>query len=318
MKFNLANVTNGLTRKVVFNVKKASPELFIAAGIVGGITSAVLACKATLKLDEVLEEHKATMKKVHDTEEEAKKDPELAKKYSEEDVKHDTTVVYVKTAFKVARLYAPSVILGAVSIGCVLKSHSIMKTRNLALGAALTTLDKKFKNYREGVIERFGEDIDNELRCGIREKEVEVEKTDEKGKVRKEKTTIKVADPDKNGSPYMRYFSRSNPYWDGGSTNYVKMFLKNIQNTANDRLKASRAGFITLNEVYEMLGFTPDGTGMVVGWRYDPRDKSIDSYIEFDVKEICVMNEHGEYENAFSIDFNVDGQIFDKVKAIRG
>ena len=316
MKFNLTNVTNGLTRKVMFNVKKKSPEIFIVAGIVGGITSAVLACKATLKLDEILEEHKETMTKVHKKEEQAKTDPEV--KFDEADVQRTTTAVYIKTAFKVARLYAPSVALGAVSIGCVLKSHSIMKTRNLALGAALTTLDKKFKNYREGVIERFGEDIDNELRCGIREKEVEVEKTDEKGKVKKEKTTIKVADPDKNGSPYMRYFSRSNPYWDGGSTNYVKMFLKNIQNTANDRLKASRAGFITLNEVYEMLGFTPDGTGMVVGWRYDPRDKSIDSYIEFDVKEICVMNEHGEYENAFAIDFNVDGQIFDKVKAIRG
>lgn len=44
--------------KFGLKVRKASPEILIVAGAVGVVASAVMACKATLKLDEVLEEPK--------------------------------------------------------------------------------------------------------------------------------------------------------------------------------------------------------------------------------------------------------------------
>ena len=50
---------NKVTRKMYrigFKVQKHSPEILMGAGIVGAVTSAVMACKATLKLDDVLAE----------------------------------------------------------------------------------------------------------------------------------------------------------------------------------------------------------------------------------------------------------------------
>ena len=43
--------------------KKYSPEIFVGAGIVGVVVSAVMACKATTKIDDVLAEQKANIEK---------------------------------------------------------------------------------------------------------------------------------------------------------------------------------------------------------------------------------------------------------------
>lgn len=305
MKANeIMSKASGALNKIGFGLKKRSPEILVAVGVVGTVVSAVMACKATTKIDTILDETKEQLDKIH----EYAGNPDVAEKYNAEDAKKDTAIVYAQTGVKLAKLYAPAVGLGILSISSILASNNILRKRNMAISAALAAATQDFKDYRNRVIERFGKEVDHQLRYNIKAEEIEETVTDEKGKEKKVKKSIEVADP--NASGYVKYFTRSNPYWEEDSS-YVEMFLRSQQNYANDKLKAT--GHLTLNDVYNMLGFHDSKAGMVVGWIYDLDHPNGDNYVEFDVKKVNLPNEQGGYEEAYAIDFNVDGNIYNEM-----
>lgn len=305
MKANeVMNKVSGTFNKVGFGLKKHSPEILVAAGVVGTVASAVMACKATTKLERILDETKEQLDKIH----EYSDDPDMAEKYNVDDAKKDTVVVYAHTGVKLAKLYAPAVGLGVLSLSSILASNSILRKRNMAISAAFAVATQEFKEYRDRVVERFGKEVDHQLRYNIKAAEIEETITDDKGKEKKVKKTIEVADS--NTSGYVKYFTRSNPFWED-NPEYVEMFLRSQQNYANDKLRADK--HLTLNKVYDMLGFHENKAGMVVGWIYDLDHPNGDNYVEFDVKKVHLPNEQGGYEEAYAIDFNVDGNIYDKM-----
>lgn len=305
MKANeIMSKASGALNKIGFGLKKRSPEILVAVGVVGTVVSAVMACKATTKIDTILDETKEQLDKIH----EYAGNPDVAEKYNAEDAKKDTAIVYAQAGVKLAKLYAPAVGLGILSISSILASNNILRKRNMAISAALAAATQDFKDYRNRVIERFGKEVDHQLRYNIKAEEIEETVTDEKGKEKKVKKSIEVADP--NASGYVKYFTRSNPYWEEDSS-YVEMFLRSQQNYANDKLKAT--GHLTLNDVYDMLGFHDSKAGMVVGWIYDLDHPNGDNYVEFDVKKVNLPNEQGGYEEAYAIDFNVDGNIYNEM-----
>lgn len=305
MKANeIMSKASGALNKIGFGLKKRSPEILVAVGVVGTVVSAVMACKATTKINTILDETKEQLDKIH----EYAGNPDVAEKYNAEDAKKDTAIVYAQTGVKLAKLYAPAVGLGILSISSILASNNILRKRNMAISAALAAATQDFKDYRNRVIERFGKEVDHQLRYNIKAEEIEETVTDEKGKEKKVKKSIEVADL--NASGYVKYFTRSNPYWEEDSS-YVEMFLRSQQNYANDKLKAT--GHLTLNDVYDMLGFHDSKAGMVVGWIYDLDHPNGDNYVEFDVKKVNLPNEQGGYEEAYAIDFNVDGNIYNEM-----
>ena len=306
MKANeIMSKASGALNKIGFGLKKRSPEILVAAGVVGTVVSAVMACKATTKIGTILDETKEQLDQIH----EYTGTPDTEKKqYSVEDSKRDMAIVYAQAGVKLAKLYAPSVGLGILSISSILASNNILRKRNAALAAAYAVVDRSFKEYRDRVVERFGKEVDHQLRYNIKAPEVEETITDEKGKEKKVKKNVEVADP--NASGYVKYFTRSNPYWEDDSS-YVEMFLRAQQNYANDKLKADK--HLTLNAVYDMLGFKENKAGMVVGWIYDLDHPNGDNYVEFDVKKVLLPNEQGGYEEAYAIDFNVDGNIYNEM-----
>ena len=305
MKANeIMSKASGALNKIGFGLKKRSPEILVAVGVVGTVVSAVMACKATTKINTILDETKEQLDKIH----EYAGIPDVAEKYNAEDAKKDTAIVYAQAGVKLAKLYAPAVGLGILSISSILASNNILRKRNMAISAALAAATQDFKDYRNRVIERFGKEVDHQLRYNIKAEEIEETVTDEKGKEKKVKKSIEVADP--NASGYVKYFTRSNPYWEEDSS-YVEMFLRSQQNYANDKLKAT--GHLTLNDVYDMLGFHDSKAGMVVGWIYDLDHPNGDNYVEFDVKKVNLPNEQGGYEEAYAIDFNVDGNIYNEM-----
>ena len=305
MKANeIMSKASGALNKIGFGLKKRSPEILVAVGVVGTVVSAVMACKATTKINTILDETKEQLGKIH----EYAGNPDAAEKYNAEDAKKDTAIVYAQTGVKLAKLYAPAVGLGILSISSILASNNILRKRNMAISAALAAATQDFKDYRNRVIERFGKEVDHQLRYNIKAEEIEETVTDEKGKEKKVKKSIEVADL--NASGYVKYFTRSNPYWEEDSS-YVEMFLRSQQNYANDKLKAT--GHLTLNDVYDMLGFHDSKAGMVVGWIYDLDHPNGDNYVEFDVKKVNLPNEQGGYEEAYAIDFNVDGNIYNEM-----
>ncbi len=305
MKANeIMSKASGALNKIGFGLKKRSPEILVAVGVVGTVVSAVMACKATTKIDSILDETKEQLDKIH----EYAGNQDVAEKYTAEDAKKDTAIVYAQAGVKLAKLYAPAVGLGILSISSILASNNILRKRNMAISAALAAATQDFKDYRNRVIERFGKEVDYQLRHNIKAVEIEETVTDEKGKEKKVKKSIEVADP--NASGYVKYFTRSNPYWEEDSS-YVEMFLRSQQNYANDKLRAT--GHLTLNDVYDMLGFHDSKAGMVVGWIYDLDHPNGDNYVEFDVKKVNLPNEQGGYEEAYAIDFNVDGNIYNEM-----
>lgn len=289
-------------------LRKHSPEILLAAGVVGVVTSGVMACKATLKVEEIIDDAKNKIDMIHTV----SADPDMNEKYSEEDSKKDLAIVYTQTAVKLVKLYGPSVALGVVSLGCMIGSNRILNKRNVALAAAYTAVDKSFKEYRGRVIERFGKQLDKELKYGIKAQEVEEVSVDEKGKETTQKTTLEVMDPNAY-SPYSIVFDDGNTGWDP-DPELTKYFLIQQQNWANDRLKAK--GHLFLNEVYDMLGAKRTKAGAQVGWVYDEKNPTGDNYVDFGIFDIYNPKSRdfvNGYEKVIVLDFNVDGVILDLI-----
>ena len=293
-------------KKVELKAIKHSPEILAGVGVVGVVGSLVMACKATTKLSDILEESKEQLDKIK----EVAADPVYEEKYSQDDAKKDTTITYVQTAMKVTKLYAPSVILCASSLGCLLASNNILKKRNAALSAAYMTVDKSFKEYRKRVADRFGEEVEKEIRYNIKAEEV-VTSVDENGNAVTE--TVKVMDgtDDPNSySDYARFFDESCAAWQNDAE-YNLTFLKAQQQYANDLLKAR--GRLFLNEVYRMLGIDETKAGQVVGWVYNPDNPTGDNFVDFGIYNMQrerVRAFVNGYEPNILLDFNVDGVIW--------
>lgn len=311
MKTN--EIMNNITRKfhkIGFQFKKHSPEILVVAGVVGGVTSAVMACKATTKAGDIIEDTKSQLDIIH----KGMEDGNIhGVKYTKEDGTKDLTIVYTQTAVKFIKLYGPAVALGTVSIVSILAGHNITRKRNLALAAAYTTIDNSFKQYRNRVIERFGEELDRELRYDIKAKEVEETVVNEDGTESTVKTTMNIIDPN-TISDYSRIFDECNTSW-SKSPEHNLVFLKQQQNYANDLLKSR--GHLFLNEVYDMLGFPRTQAGQIVGWVYDEVNPIGDNFVDFGIYNLDSERARAfvnGYERSILLDFNVDGNVWKLMK----
>lgn len=295
-----------VTGRTGLKVKAASPEILLVVGVVGVVASTVLACRATLKVEEVLDHHKEKMDKVHECWEKVQEGEISLDEYSENDHKKDTVMVYAQTSLDFIKIYGPAVALGTLSIFAIVSSHGIMKQRNVALMAAYQAVEKGFAAYRRRVVAEFGEEKDYMFKNGLTKETVTEEETDEKGKVKKVKKDKLVTDP--NGlSMYARFFDESSPNWHK-NPDYNHMFLKLAQSYWNNTLQIR--GHVFLNEVYEYLGIPHSEAGAVVGWMLgSDGDQFIDlGFMDGDrPKARDFVN---GYENSILLDFNVNGVIY--------
>ena len=310
-KFSFVRGFKGAFGRFGFKVKKRSPEILVAVGTGCVIAGTVLACRATLKVKDVVEESKSELEEIKN----AAENPELAEKYTEEDRKKDTALVHIQTGIKIVKLYLPSVIVGSFGIGCFFKSNDILKKRNVALAAAYATVDRSFKEYRERVKERFGEEVDRQLKYNIKAEEVKEQVVDENGKKKTVKKKLEVIDPNdpNTWSEYAKFFDAASPFWEK-DPELSLYYLKSQQAKWNNVLHVR--GYVFLNEVYDSLGIPKTKAGQVVGWRLDEKDTTIDNYIDFGIYQINKSANRdfvNGYEPVILLDFNVDGPIWEKV-----
>lgn len=307
MKF--INDVSRFSRKVGFKLKKRSPEVLVVAGVVGVVTSGVMACRATTKASAIMDQTKSDITDVHHLLEHPEQYTET---YTQEDSKKDLTIIYAQTGLKLAKLYAPAVILGALSITSIVASNNILRKRNVALAAAYATVDKGFKEYRGRVVERFGKQLDRELRFNIKSKEIEETIIDEKGKEKTVNQIVNTVDPS-DISGYARFFDECCAGW-SRDAEYNLMLLNQQQNYANELLKTK--GYLFLNDVYESLGMPRTKAGQVVGWIYDERTPNGDNFVDFGIYNIhndrAIDFVNGR-EKSILLDFNVDGVILDRI-----
>ncbi|MCX7817553.1 MAG: DUF6353 family protein [Syntrophales bacterium] len=284
-------------------LRKHSPEILMGVGVIGVVTSAVMACRSTLKAEEVIDEAKKKIDKIHYA-----KETISVEEYTEQDYKKDLAVAYVQTGIDFVRLYGPAVLVGVASIGCLVGSHNIMRKRNIALVAAYKAVEQSFSDYRKRVVAELGEDKDYQFKHGIKTEVVDGVEIGEDGKKKKTKNVVTTMDP--NGiSQYARFFDESCVQW-SKTPEYNLMFLKCQQNHANDLLHSR--GHIFLNEVYDMLGIPRTQEGAVVGWVKGEGDDFVDFGI-FDGNDTKKRDFVNGYERSILLDFNVAGVIYNMI-----
>lgn len=278
------------------HLQKASPEVLLGVGIIGLVGSTVLACRATLKVEEVLSESKGKVDLASNLEHDD---------YSEKDRQRDLMLIKYQTSVKIVKLYAPAIIVGGLSIYALTSSHNILSRRNAALTAAYAALEKGFNQYRARVVEKYGEEEDRDFRYGTEKVQI----TDPETGKKKTVTRVGPEDP----SIYARFFDPAAPSW-SRDPEVNLLFLKCQQNYANDLLRSR--GHVFLNEVYDMCGLPRSKAGAVVGWLLSPNGDT-DNFVNFGVfdgREQVARDFVNGREGAILLDFNVDGVIYDKIE----
>lgn len=315
-KIDKTEIMEKMTRtasKCGYKLKKASPTIMIVGAAIGGVTATVLACKATIKAQDILTEHNAQVESIHTTKQQIESET-----YTENDYKSDITTTYVKTGLKLAKVYAPAVTLGAVSLGCMFGSHHIMSKRNASLTAAYIALDKAFEEYKSRVSDRFGSRVQEELEHNIKAVELESKSTNEQGVEETIKEYKDIAM--QHTSPYTCIFDETVDTWQPDNMlNRNYLFL--MEQAANKRLRTQ--GHLFLNDVLASLGThggvtlkTPEG--QIVGWIYDPNDPTRQNHVDFGVTNYVKGDEAlnsfiNGGERSVMLRFNCDGPIIDKI-----
>lgn len=305
MKINTKTLRKSF-KKAQLTVRKHSPEILMVAGVIGTVAGAVMACKETLELGDVLDECK--QEKMELEEQYA-----MCEEYSEDALKKDQVKLTIKQAAKIVKLYAPSVIMEATSIGVIFASNDIMRKRNASMAAAYATLNSMYKRYRQNVIESYGEEVDKDMRFGV--KHEKVTEIDEDGN--KVKIDARIVDLDNTAlaiSDYSRFFQSGCRGFDERSGRYNFLYLKGLQTMFNNKLIAD--GYVMLNDVYRELGFDTIPEGWSIGWVYDETNPIGDNYIDFGLYEARNKNQRAAngWEPVILMDFNVDGNLYEDPK----
>lgn len=307
-KTELATKASQILVKTKLGIKKHSPEILVVTGICTGVAAAVIACKQTIKANDIVAEARKSLQNIEDVKELAANNEV---EYTEENEQEDRKTIAMQTTVGMVKTYALPVGLGILSITCILAGHHILKKRNVALAAAYSALSTDFMNYRKRVVDKYGKDVDFMLKNGLEKQIIANQVVDPKtGEVKETKEEVLTYEGDKL-SQYARVFDEVGSTQWTPSADHNRAFLLMEQNYFNERIKTR--GYIFLNEVYERLGFRPTKAGSVVGWVYQNADyEGIDFGIFTAHTQKAAEFLEGT-EPSIILDFNVQGDILSLV-----
>ena len=280
--------------KTGMKLRKASPELMLAGGLIAGVGAIVLACAATKKAEAAVEE---THKELDAIQED---NPKEEKKQS--------IRVYWHLVWKMAEIYGPAAVCLIIAVGLILGSHGILKSRYVSTTLAYKALDEAFKDYRERIQDAVGKEKELHFFNGTEEGGEETV-IDENGEEHTVKKAVKVKD--KKDSPYEFDFNATTApgNWEANS-DYNLMFLRGIENYLNDLLHAR--GHVFMNEALDALGIKRTPEGAVVGWILGRGDDYIDlGFSEYYTDEYSDVQDG--YLKNIHLNMNVDGLIWNLI-----
>lgn len=327
-----------------------SPKIKIVVGVVGLIGAGVAAAVAATKIkDDVVEEKKdlENIKRMR----ESKQNPRVETKvviegdeysgvmneenvgkdicdcYSDKDFAKDVLNLAWRYTIKGVKRFGIPILIGIGSTVLIFNGANVLSNRLTGTTEALATVTTAYANYRQGVIDRYGEKVDEELRLGIKEQKITQEEVvvDENGKekVVKKQVKAKVINGDPNlCSPYAFYVDETCTQFMKDITQ-LEMYARAQQALLNQQMKLGARKWVTLAEIYDIFGrpqneYTRDS--LVVGVVYDENKKDVetDNYVDFRCQRVFKFDEDGRCVCKLLIDPNVEGSIYDKLpKALR-
>ncbi|MBP5564185.1 MAG: hypothetical protein J6X45_00510, partial [Lachnospiraceae bacterium] len=154
--------------KLAYKAKEDAPAIYLALGIIGFGATVVLACKATPKVKEIMDEHSKHMSDINVTLAKCASDDPSYKEteYTEQDAKKDKFIFAVKTGGALFNNYAPAIVVGGLSIASFLASYKILNARYIAASSVAAAVSEAFRSYRKRVVDEFGEEVDRHLYFG--------------------------------------------------------------------------------------------------------------------------------------------------------
>lgn len=302
MTNEIIKTTTSFLARTKVTLIQHSPKILMGLGLAAGTGALVTAIRGTLKAQPVIEEIKTDIADIHCEIERAEENNE-----DTTDLKKKLTSTYLHAAGDMLKIYAPTIILAGASAACVLTSHNIMLSRNIALATAFASVEEEYKKYRERVADKIGTEAEQALYRDGMMREEEVTCVDETtGEVK----TEKVKKYDHNVSAHSGFFDNTNPnYVKDPANNYNLMFIQIQEQFCNDKLRVQ--GFLFENDARELLGLKKTEGGQRCGWVYDPNGPT--HQISFGIDDYASNCGKNIYADGIWIDFNVDGDIMNKV-----
>lgn len=273
---------------MAFKTAKAKPGICIVVGIVLGGAAVIMTGIDTYKNKEKLAANADKIKKLKAPVEETSENSESDVLISEEEKKILLTSARKQFMIDFARTYWKEAILSTGAVFFILHGKKLYKHQIAELGAMYGALLESYRRYRQNVINDIGAEKDQEYMYGL----TKVESVDsETGEVTENYIS---ANKEPALSPYARWlnegiYDESTGQWIWMNTVYdndrIKM-QRNIRATQDDFNDILiRRGYVTLNEVYDKLGFPQTEAGQHVGWVSGGfvDGKPCDNFIDFGV-----------------------------------
>lgn len=232
------------------------PTMLCVGGVVVMAAAAVLACKKTVDLEQVIAPHVEQLELIKAAEN-TRPDMVGGGKYGSENAQGDRIVTYRNITFATSKHYAVPALLFVGGAVMVFRGHHVLQQRNAALAVAFTTLKSSFDAYRARVVSDQGQEADQRYMNG----HIHTAGNDQYGPY--QVTTRDWEQSDKD--PYNRVFSQKNSSQWQNDLGSNKHFVASQQRFAQQIL--NRQGYLYLADVYQALGFVETDISRVVGWK---------------------------------------------------
>lgn len=252
MKAKLINKMPKLVQTMVAKADKNAPVILTAIAVVGVVSTAIAAVKASPKAEEVIDDAKDTISGVKQEADE--------KGWTEDEVKQTVKEIKIDTAKELAKIYAPTIISGVGTITCIIGAQKLSLRRQAALAAAYNLTESTLREYQKKAREILGEKKEAEIQDYVAKRKLEKNPMDD----------AKVVVTGKGD--YLCYDEISGRYFRSSSAK--------IQAAVNDlNFQLLNELRCTLNDFYQLLGLEEIGFGDEMGWDVD--DGKLETYYSY-------------------------------------
>ena len=227
-KNELVKSMNLTFNKIGFQLQKKSPEILVAAGVVGVVVSAVMACKATPKALKCIEREK-----------EAK------------NVENSGNLTRMETIGACWRCYVPAAVTGIATIGCIFGANVLNRRQQASLVSAYALASRSLNRYKQKVKELYGEEAHRKVMAALA-----VEQSEKHPIYAGTSLGFEEADEEER------------LFYDAISSRYFQATISQVLQAEYhlNRNFALSGGFITLNDFYDFLGISKTPEGDKIGW----------------------------------------------------
>lgn len=305
-------ITRRLTQ-IKFGAKERSPEICFVAGVGTLAAAGVMLWKARPKYEKVREELEKQKGEIKELTEKVEAGEVSEETYSKDDARNDILKVTVKAGAKEARILAPAIALGGLSIFLFYTSHKIMKGRYTGMAKAYEGIAKDYDILKNAVIATFGIGKYNELArvntvCKI------LEPNEDSNDV----SSYDAVEPMETYSANSKIFGPETSPLASKDPSANLFLLEGLQQTFTDllrnRMTDSKPGRLFLNEVLRGLELEETDEGNLLGWTCYPNEEDnikygAQGYVDFGIYDISSDADRRfieGYENTILLHFNVD------------